>query len=208
MIPAVDDAASDPGAQGVTASKQWDRRMSGWRSNFRSAAVQLRDQRAELLALVGRRLTAGWAGWNPHRHRWFPPFPLVLVFGDGVQLELAWQKWDDLAITWNTIDLTAPPDDEPYQWRPSQPDPVAAVAGRTLTGFAAIETPYFQGDDLDFADGLPMHALAGWMFSGLWIEFGDRGVHVYNHLDMNGLSAEPVKPPYETATRSTRWSSP
>jgi len=39
-------------------------------------------------------------------------------------------------------------------------------------------------------NGLPMHLVAGWIISGLWIDFGDVGLHVYNGVDANGLSAE------------------
>jgi len=52
-----------------------------------------------------------------------------------------------------------------------------------------------------------MYAVAGWMISGLWIDFDDTGLHVYNGADANGLSAEPAQPGYETATRLTPWSS-
>ncbi|GAA4259279.1 hypothetical protein [Dactylosporangium darangshiense] len=203
---------SDPGAQGVAASKPWHEAISGWRPNFRPPAVQFRYQQAELLALIGRRLMAGWTGWHLEREKWNPGSPLVLVFDDGVQLELAWESHavDHVSITWNTIDLTAPPEitGSPHEWRSSHPAPVAAIAGRTLTGFATIETPYFRGEDADFTNGLPMHAVAGWDIDGLWIEFGDRGLQVYSGADSTWLSADPVRPGYETATRLTRWSSP
>jgi hypothetical protein len=209
MIRGVGDTQSNPRARYTAASKPWDEAISGWRSNFSPAPVQIRDQQAELLALIGRRLTAGWTGWDPTRNLWFAGVPLVLVFDDGVHLELEWQSAaiDLLSVTWNTIDLTAPPEvlGEPYEWRSSQPGSVAAVAGRTLTGFATIETPYFRAEDADFTDGLPMHALAGWEISGLWVEFGDRGLLVYSGADEYRLSTEPVQPGYETATRLTRW---
>jgi hypothetical protein len=172
-----------------------------------NALTQLRQRESELLALVGRRLTVGWTGWSPDLHRWFPDIPLVLVFDGGIQLELAWQRWDALSITWNTIDLMTAPEvlGQPYEWRSSQPDPVAAVAGRAVTAFATTETPYFDRD-ADFTNGLPMHAVAGWSISGLWIDFGGVGLHVYNGVDANGLSSNPAQPGYEKATRVMPWS--
>jgi hypothetical protein len=100
-----------------------DEAMSGWQSNFMAAPAQLRSQRSGLLALVGQRLQAGWTGWDPTRNVWQPHVPLVLVFEGGVQLELAWQSWTELSITWNTIDLKTPPLilDRPHEWRSSQP---------------------------------------------------------------------------------------
>jgi hypothetical protein len=184
-------------------AKPWDEAMSGWRSNFVDAPTQLRNQRAGLLALVGRRLQAGWTGWNPDRDQWFSDIPLVLVFDGGVQLELAWQRWDALSITWNTIDLTVPPEivGQPYEWRSSEPDPVAAIAGCTVTGLAVTESPYFEDADLDYP--LPIDAAAGWGVQGLWIEFAGTGLHVYNGADSNGLSAEPARPEDDGHTRVT-----
>jgi hypothetical protein len=172
--------------------------MSGWRSNYLPASTQLRLQHPALLALVGRRLKVGWTGWNPKTQRWFPDIPLVLEFDDSVRLELQWKTWDHLSITWNTIDVTVAPEvaGRPFEWRASAPEPVAAIAGRVLTGFAVTETPYFTGD-IDFTNGLPDKAPAGWQVSGLWIAFGGVGLHVYNGQDANGLASTPSQPVYE-----------
>ncbi|MEV8514481.1 hypothetical protein [Dactylosporangium sp. NPDC051484] len=147
-------------------SKPWDEAMSGWRSNFLPAPTQLRRQRSDLLALMGRRLQAGWTGWHPERDQWDSDIPLVLVFDGGVQLELAWQAWNSLSITWNTIDLRTTPLilGWPHEWRSSELDPLAAVAGRTLTGWAVTESPYFRGD-VDLSGELPMDNVAGWSTS-------------------------------------------
>jgi hypothetical protein len=156
------------------------------------AATQLRNQESDLLALVGRRLIAGWTGWDLDLDRRFSDIPLALVFDGGVQVELAWARWDALSITWNTIDLAVPPEilDRPSEWRLSQRDPVAAIGGRTLTAFATTESPYFSGD-ADLIGMLPVHAVAGRGIQGTWIEFGDTGLHVYSGGDTTGLSADP-----------------
>jgi hypothetical protein len=135
---------------------------------LRGRAPQLRNQRLNLLALVGRRLQGGWTGWNPGRDEWFSGIPLVLVFDGGVQLELAWQRGEALSITWNTIDFTIPPEilGRPFEWRSSAPEPVSAIAGRTLTGWAVTESPYFVGD-VDLTGRLPMDVVAGWSTQGL-----------------------------------------
>ncbi|WP_238011878.1 hypothetical protein KZZ52_13655 [Dactylosporangium sp. AC04546] len=79
------------GVEDDAGSKSWEEAISGWRSNYAAAPTQLRNQRSDLLALVGRRLQAGWTGWHPERDQWYPGIPLVLVFDGGVQLELAWK---------------------------------------------------------------------------------------------------------------------
>ncbi|WP_144127291.1 hypothetical protein [Catellatospora sichuanensis] len=187
-------------------SLPWDEAMSGWRSDYVAAPVQLDRQRSRLLDLIGRRVTAGWTGWDPVRDRWFEDIPLVLVFEGEIQLELEWAKWDALSITWNTLDLAVAPKvgGRPHQWRPSAPDAVAAVVGRTVTGFAVTESPYFLSEGGDwFTPGPPMLDIAGWVTSGLWIATGDSGLHVYNGVDANALSSSPTEPDHEGRTRVT-----
>lgn len=194
-------------------SRRWDEAMSGWRSDYLAAAVQLDRQRSRLLDLVGRRVTGGWTGWDPVSDRWFADIPLVLVFDGELQLEVEWGKWDALSITWNTLDLTVAPEvlGRPHEWRPSAPEMVAAVVGRTVTGLAVTEGPYFQDVDGDwfhggpgsFPQGLPMHAFAGWVTSGLWFATGDVGLHVYNGIDANALSSDPADPADQGRTRVT-----
>jgi hypothetical protein len=110
-----------------------------------------------------------------------------------------------LSITWNTIDLTIPPAivGRPHEWRSSQPRPLAAVAGRTLTGWALTESPHFHGD-ADLTGELPMDEVVGWSTQGLWIEFVDAGLHVYNGADANGIRDEPMRPGDDGHTRMTR----
>ncbi|MFG2039048.1 hypothetical protein [Dactylosporangium sp. NPDC048998] len=38
-----------------------------------------------------------------------------------------------------------------------------------------------------------------WIISGLWIDFGDVGLHAYNGCGCDGLSAERAQPGYENA---------
>ncbi|WP_203904372.1 hypothetical protein [Virgisporangium aliadipatigenens] len=175
--------------------------MSGWQSNYVSAPEQLRRQRSNLLALVGQRLQAGW---ELARDRWQPDIPLVLVFHDGAQLELAWAADDDLSISWNTIDLRAACTlvGRRHEWRSSHPHPLAAVAGRILTGWAVTESPYFPGD-VDLTGELPMDLAAGWSMAGLWIEFGDIGLHVFSGADATYISDAPEQPCDQGHTRVT-----
>ncbi|BCY08691.1 hypothetical protein [Actinoplanes sp. L3-i22] len=169
---------------------RWDEAISGWRSDFVAAPEQLHRQRSGLLGLVGRRLREGWVGWDPVRDRWQPVLPVVLVFDNGVQLELAWQGWDELSVTWNTIDLLTPATlvDRPHEWRPSQPPALAAVAGRVLTGWAATEDPYFPGE-ADLTGELPMDEVQGWITQGLLMRFAGTDLHIYSGADTTFISA-------------------
>ncbi|AEV84194.1 hypothetical protein ACWT_3171 [Actinoplanes sp. SE50] len=164
--------------------------MSGWRSGFMPAPEQLCRQRSRLLALRGQRLRAGAVTWDPAMDRWQPAGPVVLRFDRGDRLEIAWQGWDDLSITWNTVDLTTPPviTGRPHEWRSSVPPALAAVEGRILTGWAVTEDPYFPGGT-DLTGELPMDAVAGWVMQGLLIRFGGSDLHVHAGADTTLVSA-------------------
>ncbi|MEU0561995.1 hypothetical protein [Dactylosporangium maewongense] len=191
----------------------WDERRSGWRSDYLPAPVQLGRQRDRLLALVGRRVTEGWTGWDVTRDRWFEDIPLVLVFDDGSRLELQWKTWDHLSVTWGTIDFAAPLDigvGGPYAWRSSAPGLVAAIVGRVVTEIGVTESPFFSGGgDILYTevevpgspvpggttnDDAPLPEVAGWLTEGLWFATGDVGLHVRNGLDANALGSAPVTP--------------
>ncbi|GIE30378.1 hypothetical protein Ait01nite_034230 [Actinoplanes italicus] len=183
---------------------EWSRRYSGWESDFRGAGDRLSARSETLLELVGRSVAAGWTVWDHRRERSLLIGPLVLVLSDGSQVEIAWDGWNDLSLTRDTVDLTTPAQvlGGAWTWRPSEPQPVAVIAGRTITGFAAVETPYFDGGE-DLSE-LPLERAKGWLADGLWIEFGDIGLHVYNSADDNGYSSSPYLKVHEGATRVTR----
>ena len=169
--------------------------------DFRPAADQVRRQRDRLQGLVGRRVTAGWTGWFPGGGRMFPGAPVVLAF-DGSpaeQVEFAWQKWDDLSVTWNAVDPAAEP--AAYECRAAAPDEVAAIVGRTVTGVAVSEGPYFH--DVELRPGGPLPPVAGWVVDGLWLETGDTGLLVHNGADTVALSPSPMIPTHEGLARTT-----
>jgi hypothetical protein len=169
--------------------------------DFLPAEAQLHRHRDRLLALVGRRVTGGWTAWFPDRDRMYPGAPAVLAFDGAGQVALAWQKWDELSITWDAVDVDAPAG--PFEWRPTQPDEVASVVGRTVTGIAVSEGPYFNDVDLQAGGPLPVHAIAGWVVDGLWLETGDAGLLVHNGADTVALSPSPMTPDHDGLSRTT-----
>jgi hypothetical protein len=173
--------------------------------DYMPAADQLRRQSDRLRALVGKRVTAGFTGWFPGGNRLVPGAPVLLAFDGGEQLELAWQKWDDLSVTWNTVDPAAQPEihGHPYEWRPDAPAEVAAIVGLTVTGLAVSEGPYFNDVDLIAGGPLPMDAVAGWVVDGLWLETGDTGLLVHNGADTVALSPSPMIPTHDGLSRTT-----
>jgi len=89
----------------------------------RNAVMAAEGER--LRALIGRTLTRTWLVWDLQDNEWFPDCPVLLDF-DGEQVEINHHKFDDLSITWNTIDPHKPvlwPDFD-LQWRhDARPEP-------------------------------------------------------------------------------------
>ncbi|MTD16249.1 hypothetical protein GIS00_20120 [Nakamurella sp. YIM 132087] len=129
--------------------------------------------RAALGGLVGRRITAVWVVWILEEDEWFTDLPVVLVFDDGRQLELCWQRVDDLSISWETIDLAVPPVawvTWALQWRAAADPAVNGMIGRVVT-----EVVPTGG----------RHEMAG-----LWFGAADTGLYVYAAGDENGFAAD------------------
>jgi hypothetical protein len=135
--------------------------------------------------LVGRRVTRAWVVWDDNADEWFADCPVVLDVA-GERLEVNHQKFDDLSITWNSVDVTRAPvwpssDDFRLRWRDDVPEVSAAWRGQPIEAVGLLE---WAGGDL--ADG----AVA------VGLEFADGWLTVYNALDENGLAFGEPAPQY------------
>ncbi|MFI0240285.1 hypothetical protein [Streptomyces sp. NPDC016845] len=74
-------------------------------SSGRSSVVAGHGHR--LRALVGRPLTCVWLVWDLEDDEWFRDCPVLLDFS-GERVEINHRKFDDLSITWNTVDPARP----------------------------------------------------------------------------------------------------
>ena len=134
--------------------------------------------RTKFVRLIGRKLRSSWLMWDIAERGWFADGPVILDFGV-TRVEITHRKFDECAITWDTIDRTVPIDwYEHFDWRP---DPHAALRharGRRLREVNIVErvTP---------AQWRPrvLHA----------VEFLLDGARlaVYNAMDENGLTDVP-----------------
>lgn len=145
--------------------------------NDRSAILAAHGER--LQALIGRSLTRVWLVWDSQDDEWFSDCPVVLDFA-GEQVEINHQKFDELSITWNTIDPRRPvrwpvPGFE-LGWRHGPSPRLRALQGQTVHD---VELPEWTGDDM--AEGT---TTVGFRFSR------DELV-VVNALDENGLILGP-----------------
>ena len=164
----------------------WEEGLSGWTPDWRAGHEQ-RDRATPVLrGLVGHRITATWVAWDPDDDSWFNDAPVVLVFDDGRQLELCWQKFDDLSITWDTLDLSVTPTwfERPLAWRRDALDVLRDVAGATVTDLAWTEHRLVIGRSRWWRrDGS-----VSWLVGGLWLGTDAGGVLVHDGLDENRLA--------------------
>ena len=116
--------------------------VSGWQPDWLSGVEQIGAHAARLKELCGQRITHTWVVWDNREDEWFPDLPVVVRFEHGRQLEVCWQKFDDLSTTWNTINVQLAPAYSPFvlAWRPSGHPAVAVVVGDTLTGVVGTKT--------------------------------------------------------------------
>lgn len=147
---------------------------------------------ARLQALTGHPLRQAWLLWDVGDDEWFADAPVLLDFGVE-QVEINHQKFDDLSITWNTIDRRRQPawslgdgghpDDHVFQlaWRHGVRAELTALHGLCLQ---AVELLEHAGGDM--ADGMVAVSFA----------FPGGRVTVSNGLDENSLEFGGPDPGY------------
>ncbi|MEU4162136.1 hypothetical protein [Actinoplanes sp. NPDC026670] len=135
-----------------------------------------------LAGLAGRTLTHVWVVWDLDDDEWFTNAPVVLDFDDE-RVSIDHQKFDDLCITWNTVDPSRPIEITGFNlaWRPDATPQLAELAGQTLHHTALLE---WDGGRGDMANG---NVTIGFDFSPYWLT-------IFNALDENGFDfGEPDK---------------
>ncbi|MCG5219899.1 hypothetical protein [Streptosporangium sp. KLBMP 9127] len=154
----------------------FDYGVSGYRPAWltdRSAITAAHGRRLALLA--GRRLTRALLVWDLDEDAWFAD-GLVLLGFEGEQVEIVHTKFDEISITWNTVDPAQPLDwaGEGFRlaWREGAFSELAALQGQQLQ---AVELLEWVEDDM--AEGTLSVGFA----------FPDDWVTIYNALDENGM---------------------
>lgn len=111
----------------------WD--VSGWEPAWQRGQSGVEAHREGLLSLRGHAITNSWIIWNLDDDEWFADGPVVIGFDDGRHLEVCWQKFDDISISWNTIDPSHQPAASvtwSMQWRSQAHPALAAIGGETV----------------------------------------------------------------------------
>ncbi|WP_326791117.1 hypothetical protein [Streptomyces sp. NBC_00151] len=140
--------------------------------NHRSDVV--REHAHRLRGLAGRTLTRVWMAWDLQDDEWFCDCPVLFDF-EGEQVEINHYKFDDLSLTWNTIDPGRPVRWPGFdlRWRTEPLPGLRALRGQSLKGVELLE---WTGSDL--AQGN----------IDVSFVFETSRVTVFNALDENGLS--------------------
>lgn len=131
---------------------------------------------------------AAWTAWIVEDDEWFADLPVVLQLKSGRQFEVCWEKFDDLSITWDTIDLAVTPQawvEWPLGWRIQQDLPFGTALASPITEVAASRF-LFRTENVEH----PHDVRATWLTAGLWVGTQLGGIHVFNALDENGVSAD------------------
>jgi len=138
---------------------------------------------ARLLDLVGRTLVGTWLCWADGPDEWVADAPVVLRFDD-VQLEIQHNAFDELSLTWGSIDVMRSIgfSDGDWHWRD---DAIEKLSD--LHGMAVVDVDLLAWSGLDLAHGSPA---IGLVFDG------GGGLTIYNALDENGLDFDAPRPEY------------
>jgi hypothetical protein len=143
-----------------------------------------------LHALIGRRLTNSWLVWDRTSDQWFGDWPVLLDF-EGEQIEICHQTFDELSITWNTINpseaiaYAEDPEDLFLTWRDDACLRLAESHGQRLR---TVELLVWRGEEGDLANDT------------VAVSFGfarDR-ITIANALDANTIEFGPPGPDYRS----------
>ncbi|MGP3638470.1 hypothetical protein ACTU45_35120 [Streptomyces sp. 24-1644] len=137
----------------------------------------------QLRALIGRPLTHAWLVWDVQGSEWFSDCPVLLDF-TGEQVEINHAKFDDLSITWNTVDPHQPvqwPDFD-LQWRHDMRSELHTLQGQVLQDVELLE---WTGSDM--AKGAVAVSFC----------FPRSQLTIFNALDENGLTVGPPESRYQ-----------
>lgn len=166
--------------------------IQGYAPRWRTGATAATAEHCNRLsALVGKRLDGVWLLWQCALDQWFAEGPVLVRFADE-QVEINHQKFDDLSLTWDTIDpvdhnawTIASSDNAeptPLRWREDACPRLAALRGERLCSVGLLR---YTGDDF-----------AAEMIAPTFVFAHDR-VTIANRLDENAIEFGQPPPDYE-----------
>lgn len=143
-------------------------------------------------ALAGRVLGRAWVLWDVEDDSWFADAPVMFDFG-AEQLEVQHDKFDELSITWSTIDARSEvrwPGSK-LVWRDDALAGLSRLHGQRVLAGQLLE---WRGPEPDLATGMV----------AVGVVFENGRVLVHNALDENGLDFGRPGPEYRSWSPDTR----
>ncbi|MBV1852110.1 hypothetical protein [Catellatospora tritici] len=135
--------------------------------------------RARFARIIGQPLVGSWLMWDLDSECWFTGGPVVLGFPDA-NIEITHRKFDECAISWDTIDMQASLDWPGLRldwWSDTHPA-ILSARGRPLTRVNIIER-------------ISPNSWRPQVLHAIEFFFGDQRLALFNAMDENGLSGEP-----------------
>ncbi|MFJ3405231.1 hypothetical protein [Promicromonospora sp. NPDC090134] len=174
------------------ASASWYFGIEHYKTEYQRGLDAIATRHGDRLnALAGRALSHAWVLWDVEDDSWFADAPVLFDFGDE-QLEVQHNKFDELSITWNTIDARSSvrwPESK-LVWRDDALAGLSLLHGQRVLAGQLFE---WRGPEPDLANGMV----------AVGVVFENGRVLVYNALDENGLDFEQPRPEYQLHSRNT-----
>ncbi len=150
----------------------------------------------ELKKLIGKEIFDIWVVYDSNNNEWFKDCPIVLNV-EGIKVELCAFKFNEFAITFNTIDMSEKLnwydiDDFDLEWRKEPIDDLLLVKDKKICNIELIE--YNFQTEITYSKDYPNEVgkkHSAWILNGIGFELTDGYFSVFNGLDEIGICIKP-----------------
>ena len=157
-----------------------------WIQGYKPEWVQDKAKAEELVTdlsgqLVGKSIKTTFVGWYEPDDSWYQDLPIILII-NGEQIEICWQKFDSLSITKNQINVNnCISYGERIPFRENALSSLnKAIGKRVLSVKLGMSSMEWGGIEIPLINSLVFELENGYLT-------------IFNALDENGVSHEPVK---------------
>ena len=159
--------------------------------------TDLLSRKSSLLrSFQGQTLLDSYIVWNTASDHWNNLSVIILKFDDD-QLEVCCADLDRLSVLKNSTDLsTAPVVDwdmeDTYEWKKNALNEINPLRDQTLNSIKVVEYELCTRPPDEQKGG--KNTLCSWILLGLWLEFDQGKLLIYNALDENGVANQIDEP--------------
>jgi len=186
----------------VEAVGGWEASMFDRDLSMESVDRLLKRHGTRLSSLVGWTIDATWVAWDVDRDEWFADEAVILDVGD-VSLEIVCWRLHDIVLSWSAIDRSQAPNwvaewgpEFSLEWRRDAIGDLREAAGRRILGINVLE---YLCRTVVVEDGRDPTNVGrrteAWLLHGLEFQLEGSTLRVFNALDQNGVTMEPLVGP-------------